>query len=375
MKRMLATAAAALFAMMLFGLAGTYGASYYYSSQHGAGCGSCHEMADYVAAVHASPHRNATCIDCHQASVATKLRHIKVHLSGKLPEAIRLRDVDVVGMTVDCQKCHRAEYAKWRAGPHSATYREIFTNTTHNSRRRMMDDCFRCHGMHFDGSIRDLVQPQDSHGPWRIVRSGLADQPTMPCQSCHWVHREGAIQRKQDVSSTKGWSPVHDSLAFFDRRERLHFAASTLVIPSMYDGARKVRMNSDQLQALCYQCHAPREPEVASTEAENHWGVQVGSGDDRTPVGVHEGLSCNACHNGHNEDARASCTSCHPEMSHCGIAVEKMDTTYANRASKHNIHWVKCLDCHQHGVPQIKKRQPGGAGTGQTVAAASKTPH
>ena len=41
-------------------------------------------------------------------------------------------------------------------------------------------------------------------------------------------------------------------------------------------------------------------------------------------------------------------------MSHCGIDVEKMDTTFANAKSAHNIHWVKCADCHQHGVPKPK---------------------
>jgi hypothetical protein len=43
-------------------------------------------------------------------------------------------------------------------------------------------------------------------------------------------------------------------------------------------------------------------------------------------------------------------------MSHCGIDVEKMDTTFANKVSTHNIHWVKCADCHQHGVPQVKTK-------------------
>ena len=80
----------------------------------------------------------------------------------------------------------------------------------------------------------------------------------------------------------------------------------------------------------------------------------MGSGDDRTPMGVHEGISCVACHNGHDENTRASCKTCHPQMSNCGLDVEKMDTTYANSASAHNIHWVKCTDCHQHGMPKVK---------------------
>jgi hypothetical protein len=28
-----------------------------------------------------------------------------------------------------------------------------------------------------------------------------------------------------------------------------------------------------------------------------------------------------------------------------------MDTTYFSAPSPHNIHWVKCADCHQHGIP------------------------
>jgi hypothetical protein len=81
---------------------------------------------------------------------------------------------------------------------------------------------------------------------------------------------------------------------------------------------------------------------------------KVGSGDDRTPIGVHEGLSCISCHTGHNQNARASCKTCHPADVHCGLDVEKMDTSYASATSKHNIHWVKCADCHQHGIPALR---------------------
>jgi hypothetical protein len=49
-------------------------------------------------------------------------------------------------------------------------------------------------------------------------------------------------------------------------------------------------------------------------------------------------------------------------MSNCGLDVEKMDTTYANSASAHNIHWVKCADCHQHGIPKATKNRVQGSG-------------
>jgi hypothetical protein len=110
----------------------------------------------------------------------------------------------------------------------------------------------------------------------------------------------------------------------------------------MMEGDRPVRMSPDQRQALCYQCHA--------AEADR----QVASGDDRTAIGVHEGISCLSCHLKHGQKTRPSCAECHPKMSNCGLDVEKMDTTFRSTESKHNIHWVKCLDCHPQGVPTKK---------------------
>jgi hypothetical protein len=133
-----------------------------------------------------------------------------------------------------------------------------------------------------------------------------------------------------------------------------------------------VKISPDQRQALCYQCHAPRQPEANTVEAANHYGPQIGSGDDRTPVGVHEGISCLACHAGHNESATASCKTCHPQMSHCGLDVEKMDTSFANAKSAHNIHWVRCTDCHQHGVPKLKATVQGAAMPGIDPSAGSE---
>jgi hypothetical protein len=331
-----------------------YSASYYYTSQHGEGCASCHEMASFTSAVHTSAHRTTTCLDCHDASLATKLRHIRVHLSGHPPEAIHLRDADVLAMTSKCQQCHQHEYAAWHAGPHSATYSQIFTDPTHNTERRLADDCLRCHGMHFNGAIRDLVQPMNATGPWHLVRASLANEPAMPCMACHQMHREGPTQSKpaQRISATA--APIRGTLAFYDRREQLHFGAGNLAMPTLFDGPRAVKVSPDQRQSLCYQCHAPRQPEASSVAASSHWGPQAGSGDDRTPMGVHEGISCFACHNGHSENATGSCKTCHPQMSHCGIDVEKMDTTFTNPKSTHNIHRVRCSDCHQHGIPKLK---------------------
>jgi hypothetical protein len=71
-------------------------------------------------------------------------------------------------------------------------------------------------------------------------------------------------------------------------------------------------------------------------------------------MGVHEGISCLACHAQHGQTTKASCATCHPKMSNCGLDVEKMDTTFVSNKSKHNVNWVKCADCHAKGIPKKK---------------------
>ena len=83
----------------------------------------------------------------------------------------------------------------------------------------------------------------------------------------------------------------------------------------------------------------------------------MASGDDRTPVGVHEGISCLGCHQKHSQNTRQSCATCHPRLSNCGLDVAKMDTTFGNPKSAHNIHTVKCIDCHPKGVPRRRTRE------------------
>jgi hypothetical protein len=214
-----------------------------------------------------------------------------------------------------------------------------------------MDDCLRCHSMHFQGSIRDLVTPVNKQGPWRLIDSRLADQPAIPCLTCHQLHRHGdPLTRPQTKPDDAGPHEeiARPSLALFDRREQDYVSLDRLPLPQMYEGTRLVKISPDRRQALCYQCHAPEA------------NAQIGSGDDRTPVGVHEGLSCFACHEKHGQTTRASCMTCHPQLSNCGINVETMDTTFKSVKSPHNVHSVKCADCHTKGVPQKKSKNHEG---------------
>ncbi|MCL5743600.1 MAG: hypothetical protein M1541_06690 [Acidobacteria bacterium] len=333
-------------------------ASLVYESSGGAACTRCHEIESNYDTWHASSHRSVACTSCHGDALtldvgfhANNLQRLITHLRGDLPEQIRIRNTDVRVILERCRSCHRQEFADWQAGPHGVTYSTIFLDKNFNRKQLLMDDCLRCHGAQFEGGIRDLVTPIATSGPWALKDPRLADMPAIPCLSCHQIHREGNPLRKPQPGTAAARQKIsRPSLALYDRRERDYFPVSIMSLPQMRDGERLVRMSPDPRQSLCYQCHAPRP------------GFQVGTGDDRTGIGVHEGLSCLACHAQHGQTTKASCASCHPRFSNCGLDVEKMDTTFLSTRSGHNIHFVKCADCHPRGVPQ-GRNQVAAAGT------------
>lgn len=330
------------------------GATVVYQGAGSSWCGRCHEIRPAYDRWSASTHRGVNCSACHGGLLTPdpafhwdNLRRLAAHLRGSVPEDIRVPQRNLAAIVERCRACHQQEYVAWASGPHSVTYARIFLDREHNRKRALMDDCLRCHGMHFQGSIAELVEPLDRKGPWRLKRPELAQQPVLPCLACHQIHRRGEPLRRPWVEkAVRGpQQQIHKpSLALFDRRELTPVGLNLLPLPEMREGARRVRMSPDLRQTLCYQCHAP----LAS--------FQVGSGDDRTPVGVHEGISCLTCHERHTQNTRASCAGCHPKMSNCGLDVEKMDTSFRDPANRHNIHFVKCSDCHPRGVPPRRRQ-------------------
>jgi len=294
-------------------------ADLYYKSSWGGGCARCHEIAFNYDVWRHSAHRSINCVDCHASSVLTNLRRVAKHVTGEVPAQVHLGAQDVDAMLPKCRGCHRQEFAQWSAGAHSMTYARMLKDP----KKPLIDDCMRCHGMYYDGGIRQLAQDATAAG-----------RPAIPCLACHAMHRQGEPLDKP------GKDAVRPSVALYDRRTRVAVPVALLTMPSIFDGDRQVKTSRDQRQALCYQCHAP-----LST-------MQARSGDDRTPLGVHEGLSCLACHQKHGQSARQSCAECHPRLSNCGRDVENMDTTFRDLKSRNNVHTVKCVDCHPKGAPR-----------------------
>lgn len=315
-------------------------------------CIACHEIRPSHAQWTNSVHRNVNCKTCHGGSADSvhalreNAKRVFNHLTQTRHDNIRLSEEQTVRMTQACQSCHAREFAYWQQGGHGTNYAAIFMDEKHNRTEAMADECLRCHGMFFEGKMADMVRPLDTKGPWQFRRPATAQRPVIPCLACHEMHAPGtpfkhtAVGLARASSGTNAPAFRRDTIAFYVRQEKAHFAIDDLMVPKIFDNGRPVKVSADPRQRLCTQCHAP-----------NAFG-QAGTGDDRTPTGVHEGLSCAACHAPHSNDTRASCASCHPRFSSCGRDVTAMDTTFRSAMSKHNVHTMKCIDCHPNGVPK-----------------------
>jgi hypothetical protein len=244
------------------------GGSGYYAARGPRLCGDCHEIQPSVALWQSSTHRGVGCDACHGGILTPQiefhlgnLRRVGVHLAGKLPERIRITDQQVDALVERCVRCHQQEAAEWSAGPHGTTYRRIFLDASHNRRRLLMDDCLRCHGMYFEGPIRDLVAPLDTVGPWRLEPEGMGTRHAIPCMACHQIHREGmplGMLPARAESAPGDRERFRPSLALYDRRGQRDVPADLLPLPAMRDHGRPVAASPDPRQALCYQCHAPQ---------------------------------------------------------------------------------------------------------------------
>ncbi len=307
------------------------GMSYFHFGNPSRTCAACHEMTNMHSDWAASSHRTVQCRECHGGALTLDIHALQSHvdrivrhLKGDPNRPIRLLEKHVAGLVEACGKCHPQAYADWQSSKHATTYARIFLNPEHNRTAPPTDDCLRCHGMFFQSDIQELVAKAGPAGDWNLRNAARANQPAIPCLACHQIHAVA------DATQTA---------SFFSHRDQTHYSASRLPVPTIFQGDRAVRVSMDPRQRVCMQCHAPDA---------NH---QLASSDDRTPAGVHEGLSCRDCHWSHTNSARASCDACHPARSHCGIEVQKMDTTFLTAQSRHNIHTVACLDCHPQGPP------------------------
>jgi hypothetical protein len=308
------------------------GASYLYELGGGESCARCHEIAPNFETWQHSTHFEVACTECHGDALTLdpdfhfgNIRRLATHWSGALPEHIRLRQRDLKPMVEGCKRCHEQEFRHWQSGAHSTTYARIFADPAHNNKRLLMDDCLRCHGMHFPGAMHELVTPVALEGPWRL--QGVApEEPAIPCLACHAMHvdardAKGGFYRLTTDDPAGPVLKLRPSLALYDRRAQEHLAAQLLPVPELRSGTRTVAVNRSPQNALCYQCHAP------------YANMQAGTNDDKTPLGPYEGMACLDCHEKHTLRAANPCPGFHEDPSRCVDLVPLPPAALRDRAA------------------------------------------
>jgi hypothetical protein len=318
-------------------------------------CANCHEINPSFETWQMSAHREINCLECHGSAMSNGFHSLKektgmifTHVKKDMQNRdLRLTEDQIIETMDRCVKCHQEEYNKWQSGGHSATYADIFLNEEHNAKERPYWDCFRCHGMHYEGTIYDLLDPVSNKGPWKIKEKGKEDHPAITCLACHEVHTDnelharmiGVADPKERFYERKEASQKrYPKAGLYVRADKIYMRADLLPKPEMFDGEREINISKNPLQNVCIQCHSP------------NFQHQAGSQDDHTLSGVHEGLACMACHETHSNDPTNSCSTCHPTISNCGQDHMTMNTTYRDPNSPNSIHHVKCIDCHEDGV-------------------------
>ncbi len=311
-------------------------------------CASCHEITGSVHSFGNSAHRGLTCKECHGTALSNGIHSLKEksmmvvnHLRDVNTENIRMNEPQILEVMNNCKRCHTSEYAKWESGGHSASYEKIFLDSVQNSKEQLNYDCLRCHGMYYGRTITDLVEPISLKGPWHFIEKDRENTPAIPCMTCHKIHADG-LPISEILTENYYWDSLKTlpantpGLSFYDRAEKTNYTVNLLPKLKLYDDSTMIVVSDDPVMRNCVQCHAP-----------NSWH-EAGTSDDRTPRGVHEGLSCNACHEPHSNAAQNSCIKCHPAISNCNLDVTQMNTTFKFENSPNNIHFVSCTDCHNN---------------------------
>jgi hypothetical protein len=272
-------------------------------------CAQCHEVAPAHEKWLSSAHAKIQCTECHGTALSNGFHSLKekagmvvTHVfDNKRNDDIRLTEEQILDIADRCATCHQSEYAGWLAGGHAVNYKEIFMDSVHNVSEKPYWDCLRCHGMFYDGNIHDLMSLDGEPHEWKINDRHQETRPAVPCLACHRMHTENPVSERP-IAAVGQSSINNPKTALYVRADKIHLRSDKLTKVSMMSEGKAVDSASDPNTLLCQQCHAP------------DYLHRAGSEDDRTPVGVHEGISCIACHKPHSGSTRESCAKCHPSL-------------------------------------------------------------
>ena len=279
-------------------------------------CAQCHEVNKSYTDWKSSSHADISCTECHGtalsngfSSLSEKSGMILTHFSSdKTNEDIFLKENQVLDIAARCAECHQAEYAAWKSGAHSTTYSDIFLDPEHNKMEKPYWDCFRCHGMHYDGNINDLMSLEGESDSWTIKDHKQAKRPAMTCLACHQVHGEqdkriAYESLDKDARSSLMQKTERPATALFVRAVKRHLPSDEIYQTTMQYKDSLVKISDDPNTWLCMQCHSPNSKR------------EIGTEDDKTPIGMYEGMSCLDCHNPHSNGIKNNYKNVHVKSS------------------------------------------------------------
>lgn len=262
-----------------------------------------------------------------------------------------------------CQACHPREWNEWSRSGHAMTLSAQLLSTEHNSAEPLRQECLKCHSPELGTEkIENIVQPLDTKGPWHLVGqyATRADLPAIPCLACHQTHPapQAGLLKGMDFGDPTTFirnvtPPAVTNLFTYDALAQKYVDPAP--IAPVMNGDQSIPIADTRANRVCYTCHATDQAEsnlfepAKAPEGDN----SVGTGDDRTLMGAHQGFQCVTCHmraGSHSLNPMNSCSQCHSPGSTTASLdfVTQVASSYTDpdlsmqtgNASPLNIHWL-----------------------------------
>ncbi len=269
---------------------------------------------------------------------------------------------DWTGQT--CKACHPKEYTDWSESGHAMTLSAQLLNKDHDSSEQLDQTCVKCHSPEL-GTVKigNIVGPLDMKGPWKLVGqyASLGNTPSIPCLACHQPHtvKPAGLLPGEDFGDESTFyrgvpAPQVTNLKIYDAFAQKYIDPPT--IAPVMNGGQAVPIDQSLSNRLCSTCHGTDmaesnlfQPNVPATGDNS-----LGSGDNRTPTGAHQGIACVTCHmvgGSHTFNPMNSCSQCHGKdtsLPSLDYVTNQVKTSFndpslsmlTGNASPLNIHWL-----------------------------------
>lgn len=263
-----------------------------------------------------------------------------------------------------CQACHPKEYADWSTSGHAMTLSAQLLNKDHNSAELLDQTCVKCHSPELGTEkIANIVGPIDTKGPWQLVGkyAGLGNSPAISCLACHQPHtvKPAGLLPGEDFGDESTFyrgvpAPQVTNLKIYDAFAQ-KYIDPPMIAPVM-NGDQPVPITQSLSNRLCSTCHGTDQAESNLFEPNKpaQGDNTLGSGDNRTPTGAHQGIACVTCHmagGSHTFNPMNSCSQCHGKdtsLPSLDYVTNQVRTSYndpslsmlTGNASPLNIHWL-----------------------------------